>query len=120
MTLLPNLICGLLGFGTGIFTVLSLIEKPAWWLMHDPRSERVSDDDVRAIHAILKRVIHMLPPTMITTMTTVSVLVVFQLFQAEFSRATIILGRSVLRPTRSCRDSAVSGDPRRRFGAFGQ
>jgi len=88
--LMTNIACGLLGFGTGIFTVLSLIEKPVWRLMRDSRSERVSDADARAVHAILKRVIHMLPPTMMVTMGGVSVLIAVQLYFGP-PRATAIV-----------------------------
>ncbi|MDX8354108.1 hypothetical protein [Cognatiyoonia sp. IB215182] len=83
--IVPTLLAGLLGLGTGIFLVLSLIEKPVWRLMWAPQSAQVSDEDARKVHAILKRVIHLLPPTMMTTMGTVSVLMCVLLWQAGFS-----------------------------------
>jgi hypothetical protein len=55
-------------FAAGIFTVLSLVEKPVWSLMRDPKSQRADDRMVRDIHAQLRRVIHLLPPTMMVTM----------------------------------------------------
>jgi hypothetical protein len=55
-------------FAAGIFTVLSLVEKPVWSLMRDPMSQRADDRMVRDIHAQLRRVIHLLPPTMMVTM----------------------------------------------------
>jgi len=89
--LLSNIACGLLGFGTGIFTVLSLIEKPTYALMRNRGAASVSDDEARAVHAILKRVIHLLPPTMITTMTVVSVLIGVQLYRSDFATpATVV------------------------------
>ena len=63
---------GLLGLGTGVFVVLSLIEKPVWSLMWAPQSPRVPDAEARAVHAVLKRVIHLLPPIMMTTMAAAS------------------------------------------------
>ena len=83
--LLSAITCGLLGFATGIFTVLSLIEKPTWALMRFRSAPSVSDDEARAVHAILKRVIHLLPPTMITTMAGVSVLIAGQLFRLDMA-----------------------------------
>ncbi len=87
--LLPSLLAGLLGLGTGVFVVLSLIEKPVWRLMWTPRTGQVSDDEARTVHAILKRVIHLLPPTMMSTMGTVSVLMVVLLWQTELSVAAV-------------------------------
>ncbi len=87
--LVPLLLAGLLGLGTGVFVVLSLIEKPVWRLMWAPHSTQVSDEDARKVHAILKRVIHLLPPTMMTTMGMASVLMIFLSIQAGLSAAAI-------------------------------
>jgi len=86
--LTANLVSALLGFGTGIFAVLSLLEKPVWRLMTQPRSPNVADEEARAVHAILKRVIHLLPPTMITTLAAVSLLIAAQLYLSGFAPAT--------------------------------
>lgn len=86
-----KLLCGLLGFGTGIFTVLSLIEKPVWRLMRDARSVDVADSEARAVHAILKRVIHLLPPTMITAMGASSILMSAMLIQSGFDLQSVML-----------------------------
>lgn len=75
-TVIHSLAAALLGLGTGIFVVLSLLERPVWPLMRSPASPRVSDGEARAVHAVLKRVIRMLPPTMMTTMAAVSALLV--------------------------------------------
>jgi len=91
MDLASNILCGLLGFGTGIFTVLSLIEKPTYRLMFNYGSAKVTDQEARTVHAILKRVIHMLPPTMITAMTGVSVLVALQAYQTGWEREPVIV-----------------------------
>ncbi|WP_411890284.1 hypothetical protein [Yoonia sp. SDW83-1] len=88
---LISLLTGLLGLGTGIFVVLSLIEKPVWRLMWAPSSAHVGDDEARKVHAILKRVIHLLPPTMMTTMGTATLLVIVLLVQTGFSTAGIAL-----------------------------
>ena len=40
-------------FAAGIFTVLSLVEKPVWSLMRDPMSPLAEDRIVRDIHAQL-------------------------------------------------------------------
>ena len=87
--LVPTLLAGLLGLGTGVFVVLSLIEKPVWRLMWAPRSPRVSDDQARAVHAILKRVIHLLPPTMMTTMGTATILMGVLVWQTGGSAAAL-------------------------------
>ncbi len=85
--LIPSLLAGLLGLGSGIFIVLSLIEKPVWRLMWAPRSAHVSDEEARKVHAVLKRVIHLLPPTMMTTMATTSILMILLLIQTGLSAA---------------------------------
>ena len=96
LELVSNLICGLLGLGTGIFLVLSLLEKSVWGLMRDSRTPRVSDSDAREIHAILKRVIHLLPPTMVATMSAVTVLVVVQAHAMQYSRPSLIVAGTFL------------------------
>ena len=78
-------------FGTGIFTVLSLIEKPTWALMRDRGALSVTDENALMVHAILERVIHVLPPTMITTMTIVSVLIAVQLFRSGFATTPVVV-----------------------------
>lgn len=87
--LIPSLLAGLLGLGTGIFVVLSLIEQPVWRLMWAPHSARVSDDEARTVHAILKRVIHLLPPAMMSTMGTASILMIVLLWQTGLPAAAI-------------------------------
>ncbi len=78
-------------FGAGIFTVLSFVEKPIWRLMRDPMSTRVDDWIVRDIHAQLRRVIHLLPPTMMTTMAAGAVLLMLQAWLAGFSLGSVII-----------------------------
>ncbi|WP_420410063.1 hypothetical protein [Hoeflea sp.] len=74
--LATTLMTGLLGLGTGIFATLSLIEKPIWPMLRAPLTLQVGDDEVRKVHAILKRLIHLLPPTMMTTMGGVSLMMI--------------------------------------------
>ena len=69
-------IAALLGVGTGIFGALSLIEKSVWPLMWSPQTDLVTDKDARKVHAILNHVIYLFPPTMISTMGAVSVLMI--------------------------------------------
>jgi len=76
--MIQALLFSLLGIASGIFIVLSLIEKPVWRLMRDSRSPLVSDAEARAVHAILKRLIHLLPPIMITNLGVVSLLLLAQ------------------------------------------
>ncbi|MFN3227705.1 MAG: hypothetical protein ACE360_15820 [Hyphomicrobiales bacterium] len=102
-------LAGLLGLGSGIFVVLSLMEKPVWRLMWASRSTQVADDDARAVHAMLKRVIHLLPPTMMTTMATASILMIVLLVQSGWSLAALAVaalffGQLVLIVARLFRD----------------
>ena len=83
--LIPAIVCALLGLASGIFLVLSLIEKPVWGLMWNRSSDAVPEDIVRAIQAQLKRVLHLLPPTMITTVFSLFALLIYQLFLFEFA-----------------------------------
>lgn len=103
------LMTGLLGFATGIFATLSLIEKPVWPLMPAPRSTRVSDDDARKVHAILKRVIHLLPPTMMTTMVGVTLMMIILFVHSGGSHqygglAAVFFGQLILIAARLFRD----------------
>jgi len=91
MDLASSILCGLLGFGTGIFTVLSLIEKPTYRLMFNRHSTKVSDESARIVHSILKRVIHLLPPTMITAMTAVSALLALQAYHTAWAQEALIV-----------------------------
>ena len=86
---ITTLIPSFLAFACGIFIVLSLVEKPVWQLMWNPQAEQVPDDTARVIHAALKRVIHLLPPTMMTTMSSVLLLLVAQTWLANFSSPTL-------------------------------
>ena len=87
----PILIASFLGLGAGIFTALSLIEKPVWRLMWARRSPRVSDDEARTVHAMLKRIIHLFPPTMATSMAIVSVLMIVLIAQEGASAGSLML-----------------------------
>lgn len=90
-TLITIISTSLLLYACGIFTVLSLVEKPVWPLMANANNKTVSDDTARLIHAALKRVIHLLPPTMITTMSSTLVLLVLNIWLTDFSMKTIIV-----------------------------
>lgn len=89
--LATTVMTGLLGLGTGIFATLSLIEKPIWPMLRAPLSPRVGDDEVRKVHAILKRLIHLLPPTMMTTMGGVSLMMIILFIQQGASIRNMIV-----------------------------
>lgn len=89
--LINTVLAGLLGLSTGIFLTLSLIERPIWRLMWAPLSDEVKNTDARNVHSILKRVIHLLPPTMMTTMLGVSVLLSIWIRQTGLTTETITL-----------------------------
>lgn len=100
-------------FASGIFLTLSYIEKAVWILMREPLSRGVNDDEVRLVHAQLKRVIHLLPPTMKTAMATGTSLLLLQAWLLEFSGPTLlvlaflILGLGYLLPKLPARIEAV-------------
>lgn len=74
---MPFLIILFLGYATGIFYVLSMMEKPIWRYMYT--SKKFPDESLmRQIHGQLKRLITLLPPTMITSMGLSSVLIIYQ------------------------------------------
>jgi hypothetical protein len=119
---LPTLAAGLLGFGTGIFIVLSLIEKPVWRLMWAPRSPRVPDEAARDAHAVRKRVIHLLPPTMMIAMAGVTILLGVLLVVSGFSAPAIavaslfavqlvLIVRRLSADIRGVNEGASDGDP---------
>lgn len=78
-------------FATGIFYVLSCLEKPVWSLMRNPDSQRAADKDARFVHEALQRVISLLPPTMVTTTLTGLVLLALQSVQRNFDRPSLII-----------------------------
>ncbi len=75
--LIPFFIILFLGYATGIFYVLSMIEKPIWKYMYT--SEIFSNETLmRQIHGQLKRLITLLPPTMVTSMLFSTILIIYQ------------------------------------------
>lgn len=78
-------------FATGIFYVLSCLEKPVWSLMGNPDSEKAADRDARFVHEALQRLIPLLPPTMVTTVLTGLVLLVLQSWQRDFDRPSLVV-----------------------------
>lgn len=104
-------------FAAGIFTVLSLIERPVWPLMHDPHSPGVADETVRPVHAQLKRLITLLPPTMKTTMAGGAGLLTLQAWLRGFDGAGLFvlavfaIGISYLLVHLQARIRAVAGTP---------
>ena len=78
-------------FATGIFYVLSCLEKPVWSLMRNPDSEKAADKDARFVHEALQRLIPLLPPTMVTTVLTGLVLLILQSLQRNFDRPSLVI-----------------------------
>ena len=68
----------LYAFATGIFAVLSALERPIWRLMWNHEAP-APEGEARRIHAALKGFIHILPPTMMTTMALALVALLWQL-----------------------------------------
>ena len=63
-------------FSAGVFSTLSFVEKPVWGLLRSVTSPSASDSDSRLIHAQLRRVIDLLPPTMMIAQASAFVLIV--------------------------------------------
>ena len=78
-------------FATGIFYVLSCLEKPVWSLMRNPDSDKAADKDARFVHQALQRLIPLLPPTMVTTTLTGLVLLILQSWQRDFDWPSLIV-----------------------------
>lgn len=76
-------------YAAGIFTVLSMIEKPIWPLLQDPADEHVRTATVRRIHAQLRELLPLLPPTMKTVMGAGAVLLATQAWLQAFDGITI-------------------------------
>ena len=73
--LVAALALGCLPFSAGVFSTPS-IEKPVRSLMHGPASPKASDAHSRLVHAELRRVIDLLPPTMVVARASAFVLIV--------------------------------------------
>ncbi|MFC7189617.1 hypothetical protein [Halocatena marina] len=76
-------------FATGFFTTLSYVEKPVWGLVFDSDNPRVTDENARLIHAELKRIINIAPPTMATVVSSGTVLVLYQMWQQNFGESAL-------------------------------
>jgi len=120
--LLYTLLAALLGIATGILVVLSLIEKPIWPMMWAPRTPEISDQSARKVHVILKRVIHLLPPTMMKTMGAASLAMIALLVVTDFRGASLavaalfftqlaLIVARLLRDIRGVDDVPSDGDP---------
>ncbi len=89
--LIPLLIQTCFSLAVGIFTALSLLEKPVWRLMRQPMDKRVPDAIARTIHSDLQRLIPLLPPTMVTAMTLGAILIAVQAWQRQFDSASTVI-----------------------------
>ncbi len=90
-TLVPYLIILLLSYATGIFYVLSMIEKPIWRYMSSSKKLFPKEELMRNIHGQLKRLITLLPPTMITSMAGSAILIVYQYFVLKNTISLVLL-----------------------------
>ena len=111
--MLPTLFALVLfAFATGIFAVLSALEKPIYPTMWD-HDAPVPEGEVRRIHAALKRFIHILPPTMMTTMAAAALMLLWQLAARGFDAsgwlllATFLVLQGAISPTLLRRIAAV-------------
>lgn len=106
----------LFAFATGIFAVLSALEKPVYATMWDYGAP-VPDGEVRRVHAALKTFIHILPPTMMTTMTLAAAMLVWQLVARGLDLwGWILIGvfvamQGAITPTLLRRIEAVKSEP---------
>ena len=85
MNLVPILIAVCFAFATGILYAMSCVEKPVWSLMRDPKSDKVTNKQVRLIYAELTRVVKLLPPSMMVAIGIGTLLILVQTWRQEFS-----------------------------------
>ncbi len=86
---IPALVCISFSFAAGIFSALSMIERPVWRLMLREQDGNVSDSSVRWVHGQLSHLTHYLPPIMKTTMLVGGVALVLQSWFRGFDGAAI-------------------------------
>ncbi len=91
LNFVPTLIILFFSFATGFFAVLSYIEKPVWPLMFDAQSSAVIDSDARLIHAELKRIIELAPPTMMTVVGSGTICILLQAWLQGFNRDSLVV-----------------------------
>lgn len=86
----PYLIILFLGYATGIFYVLSMIEKPILAYMY--KSKLFPNALLmRQIHGQLKRLITLLPPTMVISMLASAGLIIYQYINLKTTLTFILL-----------------------------
>jgi len=101
-------------FAAGIFLTLSYIERPVWRLMRAPQSPNVPDDVASEVHSILRRVIHLLPPTMKSAMSLGTLALLVQAWQSNWALlplvqlGTLVIGFGYILPRLRSRIAAVS------------
>ncbi len=79
----------LLGFSVGVFSTLSLIEKPSWGLIVSPHSEKVGLSECRELHQIVNRLVYTLPPLM-SSIILITIIVMF-LWVIESNHSKVVL-----------------------------
>lgn len=90
-TLVPYLIILLLSYATGIFYVLSMIEKPIWKDMLSSKKIFPNESLMRSIHGQLKRLTTLLPPMMVTSMLGSATLIIYQYFLLKSTMSLVLL-----------------------------
>lgn len=101
-------------FATGIFLTLSYIERPVWRLMREPQTPDVPDTATADVHGTLRRVIHLLPPTMMTAQAVGTLALFAQAVQSGWAwqplvqLGVLLVGLGYILPRLSPRIAAVS------------
>ncbi|MDF0603836.1 hypothetical protein P1J78_24285 [Psychromarinibacter sp. C21-152] len=101
-------------FAAGIFLTLSYIERPVWRLMRAPSSWHVPDTVAGEVHGMLRRVIHLLPPTMKSVMSLGTLALLVQAWQSGWAwlplaqLGTLAVGLGYVLPRLGPRIAAVS------------
>jgi hypothetical protein len=87
--LMPSLIVTIFSFGGAIFYALSCIERSVLKLGLNQHSQEVDEKDIRFVHASLKRLIPLLPPSNGVVIVFGTGAMVYQGFTRNWDRASI-------------------------------
>ena len=87
--LMPSLIVTIVSFGGAIFYALSCIERSVLKLGLNHHSQEVDEKDIRFVHASLKRLIPLLPPSNGVVIVFGTGAMVYQGFTRNWDRASI-------------------------------
>jgi|GEM_PF-3496338 len=87
--LIPSLIVAIFSFGVAIFYALSCIERSVLKLGLNQHSQEVDEKDIRFVHASLKRLIPLLPPSNGFVIVFGTAAMVYQGFTRNWDRGSI-------------------------------